>query len=208
MHVHVIFAHPAPDSLNGACLQRVLDTLVMHGHTVDLLDLYRDGFDPVMSEDEQHGYKAGQPAPIARSYGARLHDAEALVFVFPTWWYGAPAILKGYLDRVWSRGIVFEEPAKPGRPPKPLLTQLQRFVVVTTAGGPKLFMRWLMGDPVKRVMMRGIKRMCAGPTGHDFLCLYGAETASPAAYGRFLDRVEATIARLPRPRPAKAAHRA
>ncbi|MNW23515.1 hypothetical protein D3C74_02200 [compost metagenome] len=76
-------------------------------HEVDVLDLYRDGFDPVYSaEDEQDWQHTDKTyAPHIRKEMDRVLDADALVFVFPIWWYRVPAMLKGYLDKVWNMGL-------------------------------------------------------------------------------------------------------
>ena len=79
------------------------------GHEVDDCDLYAENFQPVLTAGERRAYHSPTPdtASVVREI-ERLRRAEGLVFVFPTWWFGMPAILKGYIDRVWIPGVAFE----------------------------------------------------------------------------------------------------
>jgi hypothetical protein len=83
---------------------------------VDLIDLHRDGFDPVMHEQDLAAWRMKSIVDDqAARYQERLKEAEHLVFVFPIWWESMPAGTKGFLDKVMTKGIVYSEP-KPGRP--------------------------------------------------------------------------------------------
>src|SRR5467141_834530 len=111
MRVLVLYAHPLGQSFAAALHQRVLAALRSGGHQVDDCDLYAEGFDPVLSPAERRDYNTPSPelSGVA-SHVARLQAAGALVLCFPTWWYGMPAILKGYFDRVWAQGVAFHLP--------------------------------------------------------------------------------------------------
>jgi NAD(P)H dehydrogenase (quinone) len=91
-------------------------TLEQNGHEVDLLDLYAEGFDPVMPADERRHYnemkRGDHPFP---DHAERLGGGRRLLFVYPTWWYGLPAMLKGWLDRVWTPESPFASPMVPAR---------------------------------------------------------------------------------------------
>src|SRR5205085_5112672 len=120
----VIYAHPVPDSYVGALRRCVTQALTQAGHEVDDCDLYAEAFDPVMSREERAVYHdVTRNRPADDTHVSRLLRAEGLVFVFPTWWYGIPAILKGYLDRVWLPGVAFE--VDNGRT-RPLLRHITR----------------------------------------------------------------------------------
>ena len=154
MRVLVIFAHPLEDSYAAALRNVVVETLSAGGHKVDLCDLYREIFDPVMSARERSVYKdTVNNFEAVREYVERLRQAEGVVFVFPSWWYGMPAILKGYLDRVWLPGVAFEFGPQAIRP---LLTDMRLFGAVTTTGAPAWFTRIYMGNPSRKVLMRGL----------------------------------------------------
>ncbi|WP_430593219.1 NAD(P)H-dependent oxidoreductase [Humidisolicoccus flavus] len=116
-----VLAHPRLDSLNGTLFTEGVKTLAS-SHTVATSDLYSQGFDPVLSNHdlgeplgkpgnvvELHGeaYLAGQLPEDVQAEQAKLAEAELLVLQFPLWWYGQPAILKGWFDRVLTAGFAF-----------------------------------------------------------------------------------------------------
>ena len=81
-----------------------------------LLDLYAENFDPVMGCDERRSYNEHAPQdPALKSHIENLNWAQAILFVYPTWWYGLPAMLKGWLDRVWATDVAFRLPVGNGR---------------------------------------------------------------------------------------------
>jgi len=191
MRVLVLYAHPSRDGFDGAILARAVETLSAAGHEVDLFDLYAEGFDPMLSAGEW-AVNSESPANRAEVEAevARLERAEALVLVFPTWWSGVPAVLKGFLDRVFLPGVAFEL----GASRAPLLTHLRVFCVVTTGGASRLVTLYL-GDPL-RWLMRAVRVACAPQATAIFLRMLDTDTADDAARARFLDRVAARLARL------------
>ena len=136
MRVLIVYAHPLHDSFAAALRDTIVATLREGGHQVDHCDLYGEGFDPVLTVEERRAYNTAQPELAAvEPHVARLRAAEALVLCFPTWWYGMPAILKGWFDRVWVTGVAFTLP--PGRGAiRPALHNIRKFAVVTTYGSP------------------------------------------------------------------------
>ncbi|WP_157440975.1 NAD(P)H-dependent oxidoreductase, partial [Aestuariivita boseongensis] len=131
--VLVVYAHPCEESFAFALLQTTLESLGQGGWEVDLVDLYADGFDPVLSAEERRGYHdtASNTAPVA-DYVARLQAADALVFVFPVWNFGYPAILKGFIDRVFLPGVSFV--LQDGEV-RANLRNIRKLAAVTTYGG-------------------------------------------------------------------------
>ena len=105
MRILVIYAHPVETSFHAAMHARVVAALRSAGHEVDDCDLYAEGFNPVLSREERLHYHdtAVNQAPV-KSYVERLQRADALVFCFPVWCFGLPAILKGWFDRVLMPG--------------------------------------------------------------------------------------------------------
>jgi len=102
MHVLAVFCHPQQDSFSHALLERFITGAEQAGHTVEVADLYREGFDPVMTlRDLQQFEGVPMPPPILAEQ-ARVEQSDALCLVFPLWWWSMPAMLKGWLDRVWS----------------------------------------------------------------------------------------------------------
>jgi putative NADPH-quinone reductase len=192
MKVLVVFAHPVEDSFGAALRDCVVDALQRAGHEVDLCDLYREGFDPVLSRAERIAYR-DVPANAANvaAHVDRLRRADGLIVVFPSWWYGMPAILKGWFDRVWLPGVAFEFGPQAIRP---LLGNLRLFGVVTTTGAPAWFTRLYMGNPSRKVLMRGLARLLPARGVERFwLALYGIDTSTSERRKRFLQRVAARV---------------
>src|SRR5271170_6373739 len=102
MRVLLVYAHPKPSSFVGALHRRVVEIVSERGHEVDDLDLYEEKFDPVMSRRTFDGYLAtvANREGVA-PYVERLLAARALILVYPVWHDGLPAILKGFIDRVF-----------------------------------------------------------------------------------------------------------
>jgi putative NADPH-quinone reductase len=172
----------------------VVETLRRGGHEVDDCDLYAEGFDPVLTAAERRVYNTPTPELTAvMSYVDRLRRAEALVLCFPTWWYGLPAILKGWFDRVWTPGVAFELPVGGGAI-LPALRNIRKFAVVTTYGSPWWLVKVVLRDPVRAVLFGGLRRLCARGADSVFLALYNIDAADRARCARFLARVERRFA--------------
>lgn len=97
MRVLVIYCHPVAESFAAAAHRTVLEALIEAGHEVTDVDLYAENFDPVMSRQERLDYlnTDRNERPVKR-YDEQLAAADAIVLVYPAWWYGMPAMLKGY----------------------------------------------------------------------------------------------------------------
>lgn len=116
MKVLVVFDHPRRDSFCGAVLDSFAEGLVLAGHHVEIADLHAEGFDPRMTPADEPDWSAPKvysPAVLAEQ--ARVDRNDALAFVFPVWWWSAPAMTKGWIDRVWNRGWAYGERKLPLR---------------------------------------------------------------------------------------------
>jgi NAD(P)H dehydrogenase (quinone) len=191
MNVKVIYAHPVRESFNAALHANILTGLRSAGHEIKDFDLYARGFDPVMPPDELRNYTDVQKNRIpVQEYVDGLLWAEALVLCFPTWWYGMPAMLKGYFDRVWVPGVVFEisQTGLLGLAPK--LKNLRHLSVVTTCGSPWWFTRIYMGNPNHRILINGIQAVCTQRLKKTFLVHYSMDRSTAESRGRFLEKVK------------------
>ncbi len=181
----VLFAHPCPESFSAALHKTVVETLGAQGWEVDDCDLNAEGFSPVLTEAERRGYhdEGDNIAPVA-DYVARLRAAEALVMVFPVWNFGYPAILKGFLDRVFLPGVSFK--LIDGKV-KPNLTHIRKLAAVTTYGGTRM-RALLAGDPPRCSVKRAVWHVCR-PDKMRYLALYDMNRADDAKRAGFLARV-------------------
>ena len=108
MRILVVWAHPLADSYSAALKDRAVSALQSSGHDIDLLDLYAEEFDPALSAQERIDYHDLElNVANVRPYVEQLRAAEGLLLVFPTWSFGFPAILTGWLQRVWIPGVAF-----------------------------------------------------------------------------------------------------
>ena len=194
MRVLVVYCHPNGQSLVAAARDRALGGLATAGHDVRLTDLYADGFTPEMSAEERRAHKTPGVGAELQSYADDLAWAEALVLVYPTWWSGQPAMLKGWIDRVWVAGVAWELPDG-ANVLRPLLTRVHRIVVVTTHGSSKVI-NMLQGEAGKRTVTRSIRAMCSKHTRTTWCAMYGLDRADERDRSAFLERVERTLARL------------
>ena len=119
-------------------------------------------------------------------YVALLQAADALLLIYPTWWYGLPAMLKGWLDRVWVPGVAFR--LSPGAI-QPSLTNIHRIGVVTTYGSPN-WLLWFIGWPDRRMIGRGLRRLCAQRCRLDWLGLTNIDNRTTAERQAFLTKVQ------------------
>jgi putative NADPH-quinone reductase len=194
VRILLVHAHPVPGSFVAAVRDRAVAGLRSGGHDVDLLDLYAEGFDPCLTADEWRAHDVGiaaKPAEV-HAHAARLRAAEALVLVYPTWWGGPPAILKGWLDRVWVEGIAYAHPAG-SRRVRALLHDVRRLVVITTHGSPK-WVNAIEGEPGKRLVLRQLRALCHPLARTRWLALYGVDRSGVAERQAFLDEVERAMA--------------
>jgi putative NADPH-quinone reductase len=194
MRVLVVYSHPDPDSLVAAALARALAGLATGGHEVRVTDLYADGFEPAMTAHERLTHAEPGLTPELQRYADDLAWAEALVLVYPTWWSGQPAILKGWIDRVWVAGVAWELP-EGANLLRRRLHHVRKIVAVTTHGSSKLI-NALQGESGKRTVTRSIRAMCSKRTRTTWCALYGLDTVDEAKRVAFLDRVERTLAEL------------
>jgi putative NADPH-quinone reductase len=192
MRVLMIACHPRADSFSAALRDAARAALEARGHTVELRDLHAEGFQPAMSAEEHRVTNSpGENEVFAADHIASLRAADALVLVYPTWWYGMPAPLKGWFDRTWLPGVAFTlgEGAI-----QPALTNIKRIAVVTTYGSP-LWLLWYIGWPDYRVMARGLRRLCARGCRLDWLYLTRMDQRRRDECEAFLTRVRAHFAR-------------
>lgn len=190
MRTLVVYCHPLADSYCAALRDRALRALRDGGHEIELLDLYAEGFDPVLSPQERRTYLANTAANVSalQRHVDLLHWAEGLLFVFPTWFYGPPAMLKGWLERAWLPGVAFGVPARKGERASAGMRNIRWLGCVTTSGAPWW---WLvvMGDPGRRLFMRGLRALFARGCRTLWLQLFSMNNASALERQRFLDRV-------------------
>lgn len=103
----IIYAHPDNSSLNNHLLKNVIDNLQKEQQEIEIRDLYKNQFNPVLSFADMEGQRMGKVDAIVQQEQEYISWADHLVFIYPIWWTGMPAIMKGYIDRVFSYGFAY-----------------------------------------------------------------------------------------------------
>jgi NAD(P)H dehydrogenase (quinone) len=183
----VVYCHPDPSSFTAAVKDTAVEALRAGGHEVRLRDLYAEGFDPCFSADEQARHRESGAADALAEHTAELRWCEHLVLVYPTWWSAQPAMLKGWIDRVWVRDVAWDLP-EGGNRVRARLRNVKRITTVTSHGSSKWVNR-LAGEAGKRTVSRSLRALCH-PLAHTrWLALYGMDTAAAEDRERFLRKV-------------------
>lgn len=198
MQCLVVIAHPLANSLCHALAATAIDSLCAAGHEVWREDLYEQGFEAGLTAEERASYYAGPfDADGVAGQIARLREAEAIVLVFPTWWFGFPAILKGWFDRVWAPGVAYDHASDLG-PIRPRLDNLRHMLAITTLGSPWWVDWLLLWQPVRRILRIALLGACARRCRFGMLSLYKAEALQPVQVESFQGRIRKALAGWPR----------
>jgi NAD(P)H dehydrogenase (quinone) len=192
--VLVVYTHPSPSSYTASVLTRVLAGLDAAGHTVEVLDLYAIGFDPALLSEER--FRSGDDpltTAMVQSHIALVRGASAFVFVHPTWWSGPPAMLKGWIDRVFVADVAYSVGVS-GRM-RSRLRHVRHLIVVTSHGSAK-YVNMIEGESGKLLFGRSIRRLISLRGRFRWIALYNIDRSTPAQRQAHLARVEAAMARL------------
>ncbi len=195
MNILIVKSHPIATSLCSAFTERIRSKLIEMGHEVVLEDLYDKEFHPVLSSDERKTYYDKQyDLSAVEQEIQRLLKADALVLVFPTWWFGFPAILKGWFDRVWAPTVAYDHADDFG-PIKPRLTKLKKALVVTTLGAPWWVDFLVMRKPLKRIFRTALLGACARNCRLKYLSFYKCEKIDDDRMASFKRKIDAALDR-------------
>lgn len=196
MNVLVVHAHPSPESYSAAVYRTAIRALEGAGHSVTGISLYEERFEARMSRDERLAYETDTPVldPQVARHVELVKAAQVLVFVYPTWWFGLPAILKGWLERVLVPGVGFVLDPKSHKV-KRGLGKVRRIVGITTYGSPRPSIRFAT-DGGRRTLTRALRLLCHPLVRTRWLGLYGIDTATDDERLEFLTRVEVSLGTL------------
>jgi NAD(P)H dehydrogenase (quinone) len=133
MRYLIIYTHPNPQSFNHAILEAITDELAKNDRELQVRDLYKNGFNPVLGPEDLSGMQKGSVSQDVRTEQEYIKAADVIIFIYPLWWSGFPAMLKGYIDRVFTEGFAYRmtESGIEG-----LLTE-KKVLAVTTSGASR-----------------------------------------------------------------------
>lgn len=142
----IIYVHPYPKSFNHAILTRLTEYFDAEHQAYQVIDLYKDEFDPRYSAEELRLFSRGEtPYQLVKTYQHLIQQSDELIFITPIWWHNIPAELKGFFDKVMLKNFAYvEEPEWRG-----LLTYINQATIITTATITKDYLRHKSGDPIQ-----------------------------------------------------------
>ena len=186
MNVVVVLGHPSADSYCAAIFNGIVDALEsQRAHSVTAIRLADEKFTTAISAAERAAYETATPliSDETRRYAEVLKQAEALIFVYPTWWSGLPAQLKGWLERVFVLGVAFR--FNDNGKIRPNLQNVRHIIGVSTYGSPWLYVK-LINDNGRRTLTRAI-RMSTGLRTHTmWRGIYALDTCTAEERRKFL----------------------
>jgi NAD(P)H dehydrogenase (quinone) len=161
----IVYAHPNPQSFNHAILEVFTSGLSESGHTYEVVDLYAIRFKPCLDGGDLAKLTAGKTPEDIRAQQDKVSRAEGIVFIHPVWWTGAPAILKGWVDRVFSMGFAYTFEEKTGHPVG-LLKHKKGLVINTAGAGEEDAEASGMTKTINRAEVEGVLKFCGVREAH------------------------------------------
>ncbi|MGM0442206.1 MAG: NAD(P)H-dependent oxidoreductase [Elusimicrobiota bacterium] len=152
----IIYAHPNREGHCGYFLKNIIKKLDNKDISYELLDLYREGFDPVLKPEEHYTSGHKEVSQRVKEIQDKIKDNDRLIFIYPTWWQNMPAILKGFLDRVFIPGFGFYYK---GIFPKGLLKG-KKAAIFTSTGAPRIFTKLFAADRSIKVLKKDLLKLC------------------------------------------------
>lgn len=196
MRALVIYCHPKEGSFTSAVRDTIIARLTAAGAQTRLRDLYAEGFNPVLTGSEWADYldAPANRAPV-EDHVVDLEWCDTLIFIYPTWWYGLPAMLKGWLDRVLLPDVAFLMPKEDEDAICPGLHHIDKMGVFTTCGASWWLTR-IVGAPGRRTLLRGVGYLLKPGAKKVFAATYLMDSATPAALAKHLTTVATKTNRL------------
>ncbi|WP_342501343.1 NAD(P)H-dependent oxidoreductase [Bacillus sp. FSL W7-1582] len=149
----IVYAHPWDGSYNHAILTSITEKLETKREPFQVIDLYKDGFNPVFTAEElKHFHKGETPYSLVKDYQEKLKQSTELIFIFPVWWWDLPAILKGFIDKVMLSGFAFIEDQNTGTL-QGLLTNIKKTTVISTSTTDKEYIESEAGNAIQSVFI-------------------------------------------------------
>lgn len=154
--VIIIYSHPNHEGHSGYFLKRCITYLKKKNISLEIWDLYKMNFNPLLTDEEIYTKKDFKIAPDVEKLQTKIKECNKLIFIYPTWWQNVPAVLKGFIDKVFTPGFAYEFK---GKIPKGLLVN-KKAIIFTTAGGPRLISRFVYGDLALKVIINSVLKFC------------------------------------------------
>jgi putative NADPH-quinone reductase len=192
MKALIIYSHPVEGSFCSAIRDAAAEGFRQAGHNIDVIDLTAENFNPVMSADEWDLYFSsnGQVPQGLERHVELVKEADFLCFVYPTWWSGLPAQLKGWIERIMIFGVGFT--LNKNNKVRPALRNVRKIYVLSTFGSPRWYVRFI-NDNGRRVLSRAL-RLSTGRASLHSMGLYAMDTQTEENRREFLAKVTQKLA--------------
>ncbi|WP_100149599.1 NAD(P)H-dependent oxidoreductase [Snodgrassella communis] len=146
----IIYAHPYELSFNHAIKDKVISLINSRGEQYNLIDLYQQRFQPVLSTNDFIALQNNTVNDDVKSHQQLVTEADNLIFIYPIWWFGQPAILKGWIDRIFSSGFAYRDDENGFTP---LLTDKSATLIVTLGSTQEVLLQHDMNDFMKSMIV-------------------------------------------------------
>lgn len=190
MNCLVVVAHPLGNSLCRYLADQTIIHLKTKGYQVTIKDLYQESFEPTLNSEERQSYyqKTFDSSRLGDDI-TQLKEAECLVLVFPTWWFGFSAILKDWFDRAWALGHAYNHASDLGAI-TPCLDKLKHVKVITTLGSPWWVDTFILWKPVYRILKIALLGTCTKGCKFKMLSFYSSENTTQLRIDQFVSKMK------------------
>ena len=153
----LIYAHPNPESFNSAVKNKVIATLEKENISYKVIDLYYENYNPVLNLSELKGNLSEE----TKRHQQLISESTNIVFIFPVWWFRAPAILEGFIDKTFVPGFAYRFKQIIGKYgiPIPLLKE-KKVLAIISHGAPAFPVKILYVNAVKYRFLLGFLSFC------------------------------------------------
>jgi putative NADPH-quinone reductase len=183
----IIYAHPWSGSFNNAELKAITTKLAAAKTAYQIIDLYHDGFQPAYTAEELKNFSHGVALdPLVKQYQAQLRTSSKLTFIFPIWWSNAPAIIKGFIDKVMLPGFAYHEDTNwHGH-----LTWIQQVAIFTTSEVSQSQLENNYGNPIQNWLINTLLRDLGIPAQQVTWSHFGEiNSSTPAQRQAYLEQL-------------------
>lgn len=189
MKILIVYAHPWEGSFNHAILNSITTGVNSIDREYEIIDLNKDNFNPVFTKEELALYNKGESIdPLIKKYQELISLTEHIIFIFPTWWGGVPAILKGFIDKVFLKGWAYflsEKGFKIGKG----LSYIKGATVITTMNTPWIYYKFVVKKSYNFLINKNFLKLC-GIKKVKFFAFTGVKNSSKKRREGFLKKIE------------------
>lgn len=157
MKILIIYTYPHHNSLNGAIFDAVIQNL-NNAHDVKIIDLYQEHFNPVLNFDKNNKRRDLFLSTETKKYREAISWSDHLIFIFPIWWSSMPAILKGFIDKVFAQNFAYSYDSNKIIPHKLLCGKTASIIV--THDTPQFIAKYIQKDYGKILKKQILENMC------------------------------------------------